>query len=113
VTPSTNAESSDDNAALIGGIVGGVVVLLLVGGLIAFLVARSRRGDKDHPNNDAALQSVRQGIPSNDVRDARGNDYRALSLGPPQNYDSWSNNDNNYGKPSPNRTDYEDFAKIH
>ena len=40
VVPSTDAESND---ALIGGIVGGIVALLLVVGLIAFLVARSRR----------------------------------------------------------------------
>jgi hypothetical protein len=42
-TPSTDAQSSDDNSALIGGIVGGVLGLLLVGGLIAFLVARRTR----------------------------------------------------------------------
>jgi hypothetical protein len=111
--PSTGAgDSLGDNAALIGGIVGGVVALLLIGGLIAFLVARSRRRAKDHPNNDAALQSVRQSMPSNDVR-ARESDYGALILGPPQNYDAWSNKDENYGKPSTNRTDYEDFTKIH
>jgi hypothetical protein len=109
-TPST--EASNDNAALIGGIVGGVVALLLIGGLIAFLVARSRRREKDHPNNDAALHSVRQSMPSNDAR-ARENDYGAISLGPPQNYDAWSTKDDNYGKPSTNRTDYEDFTKIH
>jgi hypothetical protein len=114
VTPSSDAQSSDDNAALIGGIVGGVFALLLIGGLVAFLVARSRRGEKDHPNSDAALQSVRQSMPSNDVHDAgvaRGSDYGALSIGPPQNYDAWSNKDD-YAKPSPNRTHYEDFTKI-
>jgi hypothetical protein len=113
--PSTDAgDSLSDNAPLIGGIVGGVVALLLIGGLIAFLVARSRRRAKDHPNNDAALQSVRQSMTNNDVRDAaRESDYGALSLGPPQNYDAWSTKDENYGKSSPNRTDYEDFTKIH
>jgi hypothetical protein len=116
VTPFNNAQPSDDNAVLIGGIVGGIVALLLIGGLIACLVARSRRRLKDHPNNDAALQSVRQSMPNNDVRDggtARENYGAVGSLGPPQNYDAWSNNDNNYGKPSANRTDYEDFTKIH
>jgi hypothetical protein len=107
-TPSTDS-IGDGDTPLIGGIVGGIVALLLIGGLIAFLVARSRRRAKDHPNNDAALQSVRQSMPSN----ARESDYSAISLGPPQKYDSWSTKDENYGKPSANRTDYEDFTKIH
>jgi predicted lipid-binding transport protein (Tim44 family) len=42
-TPSSDTQPSNDNAALIGGIVGGIVALLLVGGLIAFLVARTEQ----------------------------------------------------------------------
>jgi hypothetical protein len=37
--------------ALIGGIVGGIVALLLVGGLIAFLVTRSRPKVNHQDNN--------------------------------------------------------------
>jgi uncharacterized membrane protein len=84
VTRSTDAQPFEDNAALIGGIVGGVVALLVVGGLIAYLVARSRRRGKGESNSNAALQSVRQGASSNDMRDAESyrSDYGALSLSP-------------------------------
>jgi hypothetical protein len=86
VTRSTDAQPFEDNAALIGGIVGGVVALLVVGGLIAYLVARSRRRGKGESNSNAALQSVRQGASSNDMRDAESyrSDYGALSLSPPE-----------------------------
>lgn len=53
------ADADDDNAALIGGIVGGVVALLLIGGLIAFLVVRSRRSV-----NNAAVNTYK---PATDV----------------------------------------------
>jgi hypothetical protein len=117
---------------VVGGIVAGVVALVLVvaGGLIAFLVARSR-GGKDEANNDAALQS-RQSLPS--VGDAgaashdsrsRSSNYEALALSPhesnygvvgvapPQNYDAWSDKLGDNFSPSPDRTDYEDFTKVH
>jgi hypothetical protein len=130
VTPASDIEAPDDNAALIGGIVGGAVALLLIGGLIAFFVARSRRSAKDEPNNNgAALQPVRQ----SDMHDAgaragatsRHSNYDSFALSAPendygngdidQNYDAWSTKENNYAKPKPsaNRTDYEDFTKVH
>jgi hypothetical protein len=128
LSTNTNALPSDvnDNIALIGGIVGGIVGLLLVGGLIAFLVTRSRRPANDEPNNDAALQSVR---PNNDPRhagvashrtnydslilSAPENSYVDVAISPPKNYDAWSANDDSYAaRPSPNHTDYEDFTKV-
>jgi hypothetical protein len=66
----TDADSPDDNAALIGGIVGGIVALLLVGGLIAFLVARSRRSHnhEDNSNSNAiALPSSTTAAPSSTI----------------------------------------------
>jgi hypothetical protein len=108
---------------LIGGIVGGIVALLLIGigGLIVCLVARSRRRGKDEPNNGAQLQSV-DGA-HDDLGASQHNNFDTLPqspprsnygvIVPPQNYDAWSAaNDNNYAKPSPNSTDYEDFTKI-
>jgi hypothetical protein len=56
--PSSDAQPSNDNAALIGGIVGGVVALLLVGGLIAFLVARNRRNVNQQDNNNAMTNTT-------------------------------------------------------
>lgn len=44
--PTTDTDTQaqpENNAALIGGIVGGIVALILAGGLIAFVVTRSRR----------------------------------------------------------------------
>jgi hypothetical protein len=115
-----------DNAALIGGIVGGVVALLLIGGLIAFLVARSRRrGGNGEPNNKgASLQPVR---PSDVMRDtgvaSQQSVYEALALNPPesnygvinppQNYANWATTQDNFAKPAPNRTEYEDFTQVH
>jgi hypothetical protein len=52
-TPSSDAQPSDDNAALIGGIVGGVVALLLIGGLIAFIALRSRRNVTQNDSHNA------------------------------------------------------------
>jgi hypothetical protein len=123
------ARSLADDAALIGGIAGGVVALLLVGGLIAFFVARSRQSaKKGEPNdNGAALQPVRQNVSNNDIRDdasaSHRSNYDAIALSAPaennygvgnleQNYDAWSTKDDNYAKPSLNRTDYEDFTKV-
>jgi hypothetical protein len=119
-----DADSLDDNSALIGGIVGGVVGLLLIGGLIAFLVVRSRRtaAGNGEANNGAALQS------KNGMRDAGAaqhrndtnyaalppeNEYGVVGVAPPHNYDAWSDKGHNYAKPSPNGTDYEDFTKVH
>jgi hypothetical protein len=116
----TDAASSEDNGALIGGIVGGIIALLLVGGLVAFLVARSRRHGE--PNNDAALQSVW----STDMREAvdtgtavhRSNydtlalsppekNYGLLNLGAPPQYNALPAIEDVYMKPSPNHTEYE------
>jgi hypothetical protein len=112
---------SVDSAALIGGIVGGVVGLLLIGGLIAFLVTRSRRRAKGEPSNNAALQSVRQSMSNNagaGVASQRSSNYEPLPLSPnpsQHNYVAWSSEENGYAKPSPNRSEYEygDFAKAH
>jgi hypothetical protein len=57
-TPSSDAQPSNDNAALIGGVVGGVVALLLIGGLIAFLVARNRRSVNQLDNNNAMTNTT-------------------------------------------------------
>jgi hypothetical protein len=63
--PSSDAQPSNDNAALIGGIVGGVVALLLVGGLIAFLVARNRRNANQQDNNIAMTNTTATSTASN------------------------------------------------
>jgi predicted lipid-binding transport protein (Tim44 family) len=110
-TSSTDAQRflEDDNIALIGGIVGGVVALILIGGLVAFLVKRSRqRRANGEPNNDAVLQSVRVDAGAASHR----SNYQSFSPqpknAPPQNYDAWSTNDgNNYANPSPNHMVYE------
>jgi hypothetical protein len=115
VTPSIDAELLDDNAALIGGVVGGVVALLLLGGLIAcaFVVACRRRGNgAPIRNNDAALQSVRESVTKNDMRDAltvsHRSDYDALTLSPPtSNYGMISVKEDTYATLSTNRTEYE------
>jgi hypothetical protein len=63
-TARTDAQPTDGNdAALIGGIVGGIVALLLMGGLIAFLVVRSRR-NIDRGDSSNAMGST-SAIPSN------------------------------------------------
>jgi hypothetical protein len=126
-TASTSAHLSEVNAALIGGIVGGIVALILVGGLIVFLVARSRRRrGNGEPNGDAALQSVGgQSAPTNGVHDAgvalQRKTSESLSSSrpdsnygviPSQQYDAWTKLDN-FATPSPQGTDYEDFTKIH
>jgi hypothetical protein len=46
--PATDSQSSEDNAALIGGIIGGIVALLLIVGAIAFILMRSNRKVKAH-----------------------------------------------------------------
>jgi hypothetical protein len=112
----------NDNSPLIGGIVGGVVALLLIGGLIAFLVARSRRRGKSE-SNDAPLQPLPNndvgggGVASHRVNNNYGaltlsdgpqkqNNYNATSPGALHNYDAW-NDDHGKPKASPNRTEYE------
>jgi hypothetical protein len=109
----------NDNSPLIGGIVGGVVALLLIGGLIAFLVTRSKRRGNCEPN-DGALRP----LPNNDVgggvashrvnnnygaltlSDGPQNNYNAASPGALHYYDAW-NDDHGKPKASPNRTEYE------
>jgi hypothetical protein len=53
----TLARQPDGNGkgALIGGIIGGILALLVVGGLIAFIVMRSRRGNGN--NSDTRMRS--------------------------------------------------------
>jgi hypothetical protein len=95
--------------------------MLVVGGLIAFLVARSRRRGQGEPNSGVALQSVRQSVSNNEIRDAgvASHNYGVLALSQPENtgshqtYDAWSAKDDNYANPSPNHTEYEDFTKVH
>lgn len=60
----------DDTAALIGGVVGGIVAFLLGCGLIAFLVARSRRRGKGAASNDTVLQSAGARLSNNDARES-------------------------------------------
>lgn len=111
--------------ALVGGMVGTIIALILVGGLIAFIMSRKRRRGNAEPNSDAP-QSAPQSMPSNGVHEAHRNNnyidlplgppennYGEVQIGPPQNYDEWSTKGENYGKPPPNRTDYEDFTKVH
>jgi hypothetical protein len=95
-----------DNAALIGGVVGGVVALVLICGLIAFLVARSRRRrEQGEANTGASMQSVRQSMSSGESETGAASQSN-LSVGTPQNHSAWPNNDN-YAKFSPKHTDYE------
>jgi hypothetical protein len=125
--PST-AALSPDNGALIGGIVGGIVALLLVGGLIAFLVARTRRRrGEPQPSIDAPLTpqaSVGESKSNTDVDDKTGaalhrSNYESLALSPPpeSNYGAVGvkqSNNANYSTPVSNRNDYEfgDIMKV-
>jgi hypothetical protein len=84
----TSTSEPDSNAALIGGIVGGIVALLLIGGLIAFLVARSRRNLNHHDNAIQITSTTptqnnynRIGIPKNNYNDR-------IQASSRQNYDS-------------------------
>jgi uncharacterized membrane protein len=116
-TPST-AQPFEDNTALVGGIVGGVVALLLLGGVVAFLVAHSRRR-----GSGAALHSICQSKSSNDTRDegasSHRSNYESLTSRPPESrygVPPQINCANKYATPSSNRpTEYEhgDIAKVH
>jgi hypothetical protein len=103
----------DDNTALIGGIVGGVVALILVGGLVAFIVARSRR--RVNASQDSAMQSGRQNLPDAGAGAGAGfashhSNYESLALSPPENENHYAAVGlalDNYAKPSTNRNEYE------
>jgi hypothetical protein len=123
-----DAQLFDDNLALIGGIAGGAAaLLLLVGGLIAFFVVRSRRRGKDEPIKPQTPQADHQSAQNNDINmnDVGGSSHRSncesvppdsnYGIVPPQNYAAWSSTtEADFAKSSPpNRTDYEDFTKVH
>lgn len=108
---STDAQPPD-NSALIGGVVGGIVALLLIGGLIAFLVARSRAGkDALQSARDAGAASHRTNYDSLTLSTPENN-YGEVTLGPPQNYAAWTNKDENYASPSQTMYEHGNVTKF-
>jgi hypothetical protein len=117
------AQSPDSNAVLIGGIVGGAVALLLIGALIACCFVRSRRNNKEQPSTDPSAHALQSRPPSNYGRidgitgtanDLASNHYSDMMVGPPANYDSWSEPNNDYANSGlPEHGRYDDFTKIH
>jgi hypothetical protein len=92
VMPATGTEMPvGDNSALIGGIVGGVAALLLLGGLIAFIVVRSRR----QPSAPQS-QSTSTPLKSNygDIAPAHSN-YNASGVPSTRHYDALQPNEIN------------------
>jgi len=109
------AQSSEDNAALIGGIVGGAIALILIGALIACCVVRSRRNRRvDVDPNAQVLQSRPSSNYGNAPRrDAPPNNNYSdiMAVSPPANYDAWS--DSNYANSGlAESTRYDDFTSI-
>jgi hypothetical protein len=115
------AQSPEDNAALIGGIVGGAVALLLIGALIAFCVVRSRRNGKGQADVDPNAQALQSRSPSNYGRidgisgtanNPASSTYVDVVVGPPANYDAWSDPNDYADTGVADRNHYDDFTKI-
>ena len=115
------AQSPNDNTALIGGIVGGAVALLLIGALIACCVVRSRRNNKEQPSTDPSAHALQSRSSSNYGRidgisgtanNPASSTYVDVVVGPPANYDAWSDPNDYADTGVADRNQYEDFTKI-
>jgi hypothetical protein len=115
------AQSPEDNIALIGGVVGGAVALLLIGALIAFCVVRSRRNNKEQPYADPSAHALQSRSSSNYGRidgisgtanNPAKSTYVDVVVGPPANYDAWSDPNDYADTGVADRNHYDDFTKI-
>ena len=115
------AQSPNDNTALIGGIVGGAVALLLIGALIACCVVRSRRNNKEQPNADPSAHALQSRSSSNYGRidgisgtanNPASSTYVDVVVGPPANYDAWSDPNDYADTGVADRNHYDIFTKI-